>query len=264
MQVYLSLLKKIYDTGVITHDRTGVGTKRIFGDEMRFDLSLGFPLLTTKKLHTKSIIYELLWFLNGDTNVRYLNEHGVTIWNEWADETGYLGPIYGKQWRAWETKEGKKIDQISNLLDNIQNNPTSRRLIISAWNVGELTQMALPPCHCFLQFFVDNHKLLCKVTQRSADVFLGVPFNIASYALLTHMIAKQCDLEAGELIWSGGDCHLYLNHLEAAATQLQRAPGKLPTLIINRKPPSLFDYRLEDFVFKNYIAAPAIRAAVAV
>lgn len=264
MHVYLSLLKKIYNTGIMTHDRTGVGTKRIFGYDMRFDLSLGFPLLTTKKLHTKSIIYELLWFLNGDTNVRYLNEHGVTIWDEWADETGYLGPIYGKQWRAWETKEGKKIDQINELLDNIQNNPTSRRLVISAWNVGELTQMALSPCHCLVQFFVAENKLSCKLTQRSADVFLGVPFNIASYALLTHMIAQQCDLDVGELIWSGGDCHLYLNHLEAAATQLQRVPGELPTLKINKKPSSLFDYRFEDFVFENYIAAPAIRAAIAV
>jgi len=264
MQTYLTFLKKVYTDGAITHDRTGVGTKRIFGYDMRFDLCRGFPLLTTKKLHTKSIVYELLWFLNGDTNVRYLNEHGVTIWDEWADEKGDLGPVYGKQWRAWGTKDGNKIDQISELLSHIKKNPTSRRLIISAWNVGELDQMALPPCHCFVQFFVSENKLSCKLTQRSADVFLGVPFNIASYALLTHIIAQQCDLEVGEFIWSGGDCHIYLNHLEQAEMQLQRIPGKLPTLKILRKPKTLFDYQFEDFVFENYVAQSSIRAAIAV
>ncbi len=264
MQAYLSFLKKIIDTGVITEDRTGVGTKRIFSHEMRFDLSLGFPLLTTKKLHTKSIVYELLWFLNGDTNINYLNQHGVKIWDEWADANGDLGPVYGKQWRAWESKSGEKIDQISDLLHNIKHNPTSRRLIISAWNVGELNNMALPPCHCLVQFFVANNKLSCKLTQRSADVFLGVPFNIASYSLLTHMIAHQCDLEVGEFIWSGGDCHLYLNHMEQAEIQLQRIPTQLPTLKIAKKPESLFDYQFEDFIFENYIAAPSIKAAIAV
>lgn|SRR3990167_8934924 len=264
MQAYLLLLKKIVDMGVITTDRTGIGTKRIFGVDMRFDLSFGFPLLTTKKLHTKSIVYELLWFLKGDTNIHYLKQHGVKIWDEWADQNGDLGPIYGKQWRAWETKDGEKIDQISDLLNNIQNNPTSRRLIISAWNVGEINQMALPPCHCFVQFFVANNKLSCKLTQRSADVFLGVPFNIASYALLTHMIAQQCDLDVGELIWSGGDCHVYLNHLEQIKIQLQRIPTALPTLKILTKPQSLFDYQFEYFLFENYIAQPSIKAPIAV
>ena len=264
MQTYLNLLQKVIDTGIITPDRTGVGTKRIFSHEMRFDLSKGFPLLTTKKLHTKSIIVELLWFLRGDTNIQYLNDHGVSIWNEWADEKGDLGPVYGKQWRAWETKDGKTVDQISELIDAIKNNPTSRRLIICAWNVGELDKMALPPCHCLVQFFVANHKLSCKLTQRSADIFLGVPFNIASYALLTHMIAQQCDLDVGEFIWSGGDCHLYLNHQEQAHIQLARTPGPLPTLVLKRKPPSIFDYVLDDIAIHDYIAQPTIRAPIAV
>ncbi|PIZ04393.1 MAG: thymidylate synthase [Gammaproteobacteria bacterium CG_4_10_14_0_8_um_filter_38_16] len=264
MQSYLALLQKVFDTGVITTDRTGVGTKRIFSYEMRFDLSQGFPLLTTKKLHTKSIVYELLWFLNGDTNIQYLNDHGVSIWNEWADEKGDLGPVYGKQWRRWETKEGSTIDQMSDLISRIKKDPTSRRLIISAWNVGEVNQMALPPCHCLFQFFVSENKLSCKLIQRSADVFLGVPFNIASYALLTHMIAQQCDLEVGEFIWSGGDCHLYLNHLDQAKMQLERTPGKLPTLHIKRKPNSLYDYQFDDFEFQNYIAQPTIKAPIAV
>ena len=264
MQSYLALLQKVFDTGVITTDRTGVGTKRIFSYEMRFDLSQGFPLLTTKKLHTKSIVYELLWFLNGDTNIQYLNDHGVSIWNEWADEKGDLGPVYGKQWRRWETKEGSTIDQMSDLISRIKKDPTSRRLIISAWNVGEANQMALPPCHCLFQFFVSENKLSCKLIQRSADVFLGVPFNIASYALLTHMIAQQCDLEVGEFIWSGGDCHLYLNHLDQAKMQLERTPGKLPTLHIKRKPNSLYDYQFDDFEFQNYIAQPTIKAPIAV
>ena len=264
MQTYLELLQKVIDTGVMTADRTGVGTKRIFSHEMRFDLSKGFPLLTTKKCHTKSIIIELLWFLNGDTNIKYLNDHGVSIWNEWADAKGDLGPVYGKQWRRWETKEGKVIDQMAQLIHMIKNNPTSRRLIISAWNVGEVEQMALPPCHCLMQFFVANNKLSCKLTQRSADIFLGVPFNIASYALLTHMIAQQCDLGVAEFIWSGGDCHLYLNHLEQAKTQLARTPTQLPTLNIRRKPETLFDYQFEDFEILNYIAQPTIKAPIAV
>ncbi|OGT43059.1 MAG: thymidylate synthase [Gammaproteobacteria bacterium RIFCSPHIGHO2_12_FULL_40_19] len=264
MQPYLVLLKTVFDHGVITNDRTGVGTKRIFSHEMRFDLSQGFPLLTTKKLHTKSIIVELLWFLKGDTNIRYLNEKGVSIWNEWADENGDLGPVYGKQWRRWETSDGCVIDQMSDLIMRIKNDPMSRRLIISAWNVGELDQMALPPCHCLFQFFVCDNKLSCKLIQRSADVFLGVPFNIASYALLTHMIAQQCDLEVGEFIWSGGDCHLYLNHLEQAQIQLARTPTALPTLLIKRKPDSLFDYQYDDFEFQHYNAQPTIRAPIAV
>ena len=264
MQQYLALLQKVLSTGVITTDRTGVGTKRIFSHEMRFDLSQGFPLLTTKKLHTKSIVYELLWFLNGDTNIKYLNDHGVSIWNEWADENGDLGPVYGKQWRRWETREGKTIDQMSDLIARIKKDPTSRRLIVSAWNVGEVNQMALPPCHCLFQFFVSENKLSCKLIQRSADVFLGVPFNIASYALLTHMIAQQCDLDVGEFIWSGGDCHLYLNHLEQTQIQLTRTPTALPTLHIKRKPNSLYEYQFEDFEFQNYIAQPTIKAPIAV
>lgn len=264
MKQYLTLLKKIYDEGIETHDRTGVGTKRIFSYEMRFDLSAGFPLLTTKKLHTKSIVHELLWFLSGDTNIRYLQENGVRIWNEWADENGELGPVYGKQWRAWESNDGRVIDQISQLIDMIKTNPTSRRLIVSAWNVGDLAKMALPPCHLLFQFFVAQGKLSCKLIQRSADVFLGVPFNIASYALLTHMIAQQCDLDVGEFVWSGGDCHLYLNHLEQAKMQLERQPTALPTLLIKRKPETLFDYQFDDFEFQNYMPQPAIRAEVAV
>ncbi|OGT34629.1 MAG: thymidylate synthase [Gammaproteobacteria bacterium RIFCSPHIGHO2_02_FULL_39_13] len=264
MQHYLALLKKVFEDGVITLDRTGVGTKRIFSYEMRFDLSQGFPLLTTKKLHTKSIVVELLWFLNGNTNIKYLHDHGVSIWNEWADEKGDLGPIYGKQWRRWETKDGGIIDQMSELIAHIKKDPASRRLMVSAWNVGELNQMALPPCHCLFQFFVSENKLSCKLTQRSADVFLGVPFNIASYALLTHMIAQQCDLDVGEFIWSGGDCHLYLNHQEQAQIQLSRTPSTLPTLIIKRKPASLFEYQLDDFEFCDYIAQSAIKASIAV
>jgi len=264
MQQYLDFLKKVYEQGVVTHDRTGVGTKRIFSHEMRFDLSQGFPLLTTKKLHIRSIVIELLWFLKGDTNIRYLNENKVSIWDEWADEAGDLGPVYGKQWRAWESNDGRVIDQMSDLVARIKNDPNSRRLIVCAWNVGDLHKMALPPCHCLFQFFVSEGKLSCKLTQRSADVFLGVPFNIASYALLTHMIAEQCDLQVGEFIWSGGDCHLYLNHLEQAALQLTRVPTALPQLVIKRKPESLFDYVWEDFEIINYVAQPTIRAPIAV
>ena len=264
MHQYLNLLHNVLHEGIFTQDRTGVGTKRIFSHEMRFDLSKGFPLLTTKKLHTKSIIVELLWFLRGDTNIKYLNDHGVSIWNEWADADGNLGPVYGQQWRAWKTSDSKTIDQIANLIHNIKNNPTSRRLIICAWNVGELDKMALPPCHCLAQFFVANNKLSCKLTQRSADVFLGVPFNIASYSLLTHMIAQQTNLDVGEFIWSGGDVHLYMNHCEQAEIQLQRNPTALPTLLIKRKPESIFDFCLEDFEILNYVAAPSIKAAIAV
>lgn len=264
MQKYLAFLQTVYDNGIVTHDRTGVGTKRVFGYDMRFDLSEGFPLLTTKKLHLKSIVHELLWFLSGDTNTRYLTENGVTIWNEWADEHGDLGPVYGKQWRSWETRDGRILDQMSDVLSRIKTDPTSRRLIVSAWNVGELDQMALPPCHLLFQFFVAEGKLSCKLTQRSADVFLGVPFNIASYALLTHMIAQQCDLDVGEFIWSGGDCHLYLNHLDQAKEQLSRTPTALPTLKILRQPESLFEYHFDDFLFENYIAQPTIKAPIAV
>lgn len=264
MQQYLDLLKHVYDTGVVTQDRTGVGTKRVFSYDMRFDLSKGFPLVTTKKLHIRSIIIELLWFLQGDTNTHFLNDHKVTIWDEWADENGDLGPVYGKQWRAWESTDGRIIDQMSDVIARIQKDPNSRRLIVCAWNVGDLDKMALPPCHCLFQFFVSNNKLSCKLTQRSADVFLGVPFNIASYALLTHMVAQQCGLEVGEFIWSGGDCHLYLNHLEQAALQLTRTPKPLPTLQIKRKPASLFDYQFEDFDIQNYLSDPAIKAPIAV
>ena len=264
MQAYLQLLRHAYKTGVMTQDRTGVGVKRIFSYDMRFDLSRGFPLMTTKKLHIKSIVVELLWFLKGDTNIKYLNDHGVSIWNEWADESGELGPVYGKQWRRWECKDGSTVDQISDLIARIKKDPTSRRLIVSAWNVGEVNQMALPPCHCLFQFFVSEGKLSCKLIQRSADIFLGVPFNIASYALLTHMVAQQCDLEVGEFIWSGGDCHLYLNHLEQAEIQLARTPTTLPTLLIKRKPASIFDYQFDDFEFQQYVAQPTIRAPIAV
>lgn len=264
MQQYLDLLKRVYETGVITKDRTGVGTKRVFSHEMRFDLSTGFPLLTTKKLHTRSIIIELLWFLSGDTNIRFLKENKVSIWDEWADANGDLGPVYGKQWRAWESADGRVIDQISDLIARIKTDPGSRRHIVCAWNVGELAKMALPPCHCLFQFFVSENKLSCKLTQRSADVFLGVPFNIASYALLTHMVAQQCDLDVGEFIWSGGDCHLYLNHQDQAALQLTRTPKALPALNIKRKPESIFDYQLDDFEILNYSADPSIKAPIAV
>ncbi|EKD54295.1 MAG: hypothetical protein ACD_60C00099G0003 [uncultured bacterium] len=264
MQSYLDFLRYIRDHGVKKEDRTGVGTLSVFAYQMRFDLNQGFPLLTTKKLSLRSIIHELLWFLRGDTNLRYLHEHQVTIWDEWADQEGNLGPIYGKQWRAWETANGQSIDQLSNIVTQIKTNPHSRRLLVSAWNVGELTKMKLPPCHVLFQFYVANQKLSCQLYQRSADVFLGVPFNIASYALLTHMVAEQCDLKVGEFIWSGGDCHLYLNHLEQVKMQLLRKPYALPQLIIQRKPASLFDYQFEDFVILDYEAHPHIKATVAV
>ena len=264
MQQYLDFLQTILDKGVEKHDRTGVGTLSVFGLEMRFDLSQGFPLLTTKKVHTKSIIHELLWFLQGSTNVSSLQEHGVTIWDEWADEQGDLGPIYGKQWRSWAGSDGQVIDQMQRLVSQIKDNPNSRRLIVNAWNVAELDQMALPPCHAFFQFYVANGRLSCKLTQRSADAFLGVPFNIASYAFLITMIAQQTDLSVGELIWSGGDCHIYTNHLEAVNQQLSREPRELPTLKLLRRPKSLFDYQYEDFFIENYHPHARIQAPIAV
>src|SRR5579884_1183565 len=264
MKTYLELCKRILTEGVKKEDRTGTGTLSVFGHQMRFPLSEGFPLVTTKKLHTKSIIYELLWFLQGDTNVRYLQEHGVHIWDAWADEQGDLGPIYGKQWRSFSGANGKTVDQIQWVVDEIKRNPDSRRLIVSAWNPPELADMALPPCHCLFQFYVAEGKLSCQLYQRSADTFLGVPFNIASYALLTHMVAHQCHLNPGDFIWTGGDCHLYNNHLEQAKLQLTRDPLPLPALVFKRRPHSLFDYRFEDLCFAGYEAHPPIRAQVAV
>jgi thymidylate synthase len=236
----------------------------VFGYQMRFALADGFPLVTTKKLHLRSIIYELLWFLAGGTNVRYLQEHGVSIWDEWADKDGNLGPVYGKQWRSWPTADGRYIDQLAQVVEQLKSNPNSRRLLVSAWNVGELEQMALLPCHVLFQFYVADHRLSCQMYQRSADALLGVPFNIASYALLTHMLAQQCDLEIGEFIWTGGDCHLYLNHLDQAELQLARAPYPLPRLNIRRKPPSLFDYSFEDFEILGYQSHSAIKAPIAI
>jgi thymidylate synthase len=264
MRQYLDLLDHILKHGARKNDRTGVGAISIFGYQMRFNLQDGFPALTTKKIHLRSIIHELLWFLQGETNIKYLKEHGVSIWDEWADEHGDLGPIYGKQWRRWETADGRVIDQISEVINQIKTNPDSRRLIVSAWNVGELDQMALQPCHALFQFYVADGKLSCQLYQRSADTFLGVPYNIASYALLTHMIAQQCDLDVGEFIWTGGDCHIYLNHLEQVKLQLSRKPFPPPQLILKRKPESIFDYRFEDFEIANYQAHPHISAPVAV
>ncbi len=264
MQQYLDLLRHIRERGTEKSDRTGTGTKSVFGHQMRFDLSQGFPLLTTKKLHLKSIVHELLWFLKGDTNVQYLHDHGVSIWDEWADERGELGPIYGRQWRAWPGPDGRPIDQISRTVDLIRRNPDSRRIVVNAWNVGELEQMALTPCHALFQFWVGDGKLSCQLYQRSADVFLGVPFNIASYALLTHMFAQQCELAVGDFVWTGGDCHLYLNHLAQADEQLQRSPLPPPRLAIKRKPPSIFEYEFEDFQLLNYQAHPSIKAPIAI
>lgn len=264
MKQYLDLLRDILKNGIEKEDRTGTGTISVFGRQLRFDLQKGFPLLTTKKLHIRSIIYELLWFLRGDTNIRFLNENGVTIWDEWADENGDLGRIYGAQWRSWRTSDGGTIDQITRTIEEIKRNPNSRRLLVSAWNVGELDQMALPPCHYAFQFYVANGRLSCMWQQRSVDTFLGLPFNIASYALLTHMVAQQCDLEVGELIFSGGDVHLYKNHVEQAKLQLTREPRPLPKLIIKRKPDSIFDYRYEDFEFVGYDPHPAIKAPISV
>ena len=264
MKAYLELLRRVKDTGARKADRTGTGTLSLFGQQMRFDLSQGFPLVTTKKVHVRSIICELLWFLRGETNVAWLREQGVTIWDEWADEQGELGPVYGKQWRAWPAPDGHTIDQISQVVDQLRRNPDSRRIIVSAWNVGELDRMALMPCHAFFQFYVAEKKLSCQLYQRSADMVLGVPFNIASYALLTHMLAQQCDLDVGEFVWTGGDCHLYLNHLAQAEEQLRREPFPLPTLRIRRRPASIFDYQYEDFEIVNYQFHPAIKAPVAV
>ncbi len=264
MKPYLDLLQRVLDRGARKSDRTGVGTLSLFGAQLRFDLRTGFPLVTTKKLHLRSIIYELLWFLRGDTHLRYLHEHDVTIWNEWADADGDLGPIYGKQWRDWEAVDGRHIDQLANAIDLLRHDPDSRRIVVSAWNVGELEQMRLLPCHVLFQFYVADGELSCQLYQRSADLFLGVPFNIASYALLTHLVAEQTDLRVGELIWTGGDCHLYLNHLEQARLQLSREPYPPPRLAIHRRPEALAEYRYEDFEIVGYQAHPAIKAPVAV
>ncbi|HYJ38455.1 MAG TPA: thymidylate synthase [Chitinophagaceae bacterium] len=264
MQQYLDLLQHILDNGVAKQDRTGTGTLSCFGYQMRFDLQKGFPLVTTKRLHLKSIIYELLWFLRGETNIQYLKEHGVSIWDEWANEEGELGPVYGKQWRSWEGTDGKTVDQISDLIRQIKTNPDSRRLIVSAWNVAELPKMALMPCHIIFQFYVAEGKLSCQLYQRSADVFLGVPFNIASYALLTMMVAQVCDLQLGEFIHSFGDVHLYNNHLDQAKLQLTRKPFTLPTMKLNPIVKNIFDFKFEDFTLENYQFHPAIKAPVAV
>jgi thymidylate synthase len=264
MRQYLEFMRHVRDHGQRKDDRTGTGTLSVFGSQMRFDLGAGFPLLTTKRVHTKSVIHELLWFLAGDTNVRYLREHGVTIWDEWADASGDLGPIYGYQWRSWPAPDGRHIDQLADVVAQIRKNPDSRRLIVSAWNVGDIPRMKLPPCHAFFQFYVAGGKLSCQLYQRSADVFLGVPFNIASYALLTHLVAQQTGLEPGDFVWTGGDCHLYLNHLEQVEIQLARTPRPLPRLVLKRKPPSLFDYRFDDIEIADYQYEPAIKAPVAV
>jgi thymidylate synthase len=264
MRPYLDYLRTIFETGSDKSDRTGTGARSCFGLQMRFDLQEGFPVVTTKKLHLRSIIHELLWFLQGDTNIRYLRENGVTIWDEWADENGDLGPVYGKQWRRWETQDGLVIDQMQQVVDTVRTNPDSRRMIVNAWNVGEIDRMALPPCHLLFQFYVADGRLSCQLYQRSADSFLGVPFNIASYALLTHMVAQQTGLDVGEFIWTGGDCHIYHNHFEQVAEQLSREPFPEPRLVIHRKPDSLFDYRFEDFEIVGYQHHPAIKAPVAV
>jgi thymidylate synthase len=264
MRQYLEFMRHVRDHGQRKDDRTGTGTLSVFGYQMRFDLAAGFPLLTTKRVHTKSVIHELLWFLAGDTNVRYLREHGVTIWDEWADASGDLGPIYGYQWRSWPAPDGQHIDQLADVVAQIRKNPDSRRLIVSAWNVGDIPRMKLPPCHAFFQFYVAGGKLSCQLYQRSADVFLGVPFNIASYALLTNLVAQQTGLQPGDFVWTGGDCHLYLNHLEQVEIQLARTPRPLPRLVLRRKPPSLFDYRFDDIEVADYQYDPAIKAPVAV
>ena len=264
MKQYLDYLQNILDNGAKREDRTGVGTIGLFGQQMRFDLQDGFPLVTTKKIHLRSIIYELLWFLRGETNIKYLSDHGVTIWDEWASDTGELGRVYPAQWIHWRTQNGNEVNQIAEVVEQIKINPYSRRLIVSAWNVGDLPDMALPPCHLLFQFYVNDDKLSCQLYQRSADSFLGVPFNIASYALLTHMIAQQCDLEVGEFVWTGGDCHIYSNHLEQVKLQLSREPMSLPQLIIKRMPASIFEYEYEDFEIENYQSHPRISAPVAI
>ena len=264
MLQYLDFLRHIRQSGTRKEDRTGTGTLSVFGYQMRFDLAAGFPVVTTKKLHLRSIIHELLWFLKGETNVRYLRENAVTIWDEWADANGDLGPVYGKQWRSWATADGGEIDQLSRVIDQIKANPNSRRLVVSAWNVGELDKMALLPCHALFQFYVADSRLSCQMYQRSADALLGVPFNIGSYALLTHMIAQQCDLSVGDFVWTGGDCHLYVNHLDQADLQLSRTPYPLPRLHLRRKPPSIFDYQFDDIEIQNYESHAAIKAPIAV
>jgi len=264
MQPYLELMRHVREHGAQKGDRTGTGTLSVFGHQMRFDLSEGFPLVTTKKLHLRSIIHELLWFLSGESNIRYLQDNGVSIWDDWADENGELGPVYGVQWRNWPTPDGGSIDQISQIVQQLRDTPDSRRILLSAWNVAEIENMALPPCHCLFQFYVADGKLSCQLYQRSCDIFLGVPFNIASYALLTHMLAQQADLALGDFVWTGGDCHLYSNHLAQADEQLSREPLPLPRLAIKRRPDSIFDYRFEDFEILNYESHPHIKAAVAV
>lgn len=264
MKQYLNLMKTVRETGARKEDRTGTGTLSVFGHQMRFNLAEGFPLVTTKKLHLKSIIGELLWFLSGDSNVSWLQENGVSIWNEWANEQGDLGPVYGVQWRSWPLPDGKSIDQIATVIEQLREQPDSRRILVSAWNVGQLDEMALMPCHCLFQFYVADGRLSCQLYQRSADIFLGVPFNIASYALLTHMMAQQVGLDVGDFIWTGGDCHLYLNHLQQADLQLSRQPRALPKLIIKRTPASIFDYAMDDFDFEDYDPHPLIKGAVAV
>jgi len=264
MKQYLNLMREVRENGNFKEDRTGTGTYSIFGHQMRFNLQDGFPLVTTKKLHLRSIIHELLWFLKGETNIAYLQDNGVRIWNEWADTEGNLGPVYGAQWRSWPKADGSVVDQISNLIHDIKTNPDSRRLIVSAWNVGELDNMALPPCHLLFQFYVCDGKLSCQLYQRSADIFLGVPFNIASYALLTHMIAHVCDLEVGDFVWTGGDCHLYANHLEQTDLQLSREPMALPKLVIHNNPQNIFDFKFEDFEIQGYESHPTIKGIVAV
>lgn len=264
MQQYLDLCRKVMNDGSLKEDRTGTGTKSIFGYQMRFDLNEGFPLVTTKKLHLKSIIYELLWFLNGDTNIKYLTDNGVRIWNEWADENGDLGPVYGKQWRSWGKPDGEVIDQIKIAIDQIKNNPDSRRIIVSAWNVGELDQMALAPCHAFFQFYVNDGKLSLQLYQRSADIFLGVPFNIASYTLLLMMVAQVCDLQVGDFVHTFGDAHIYKNHFEQIELQLTREPHPLPKMKINPNVKDIFEFKFEDFELENYTAHPHIKGAVAI
>jgi thymidylate synthase len=264
MNNYLELLRRVRLEGALKSDRTGTGTRALFGQQLRFDLEAGFPLVTTKRVHLKSVVHELLWFLRGDTNVAYLREHGVGIWDEWADEHGELGPVYGRQWRSWGTRDGRSIDQVAEAVRLLRTQPDSRRILVSAWNVGELEQMALMPCHALFQFYVAGGRLSCQLYQRSADLFLGVPFNIASYALLTHMMAQQCDLGVGEFVWTGGDCHLYSNHIEAADTQLARTPLPLPRLVLRRRPADIFSYQYEDIEFVNYQHHAAIKAPVAV
>jgi thymidylate synthase len=264
MHAYETFMRHVFEHGTTKTDRTGTGTRSVFGYQMRFPLAEGFPLVTTKKLHLRSIIFELLWFLRGDSNVRFLRENGVTIWDEWARDDGELGPVYGVQWRSWPAPDGTHIDQISQVLQQIRTNPDSRRLIVSAWNASDIPKMALPPCHLLFQFYVADGKLSCQLYQRSCDIFLGVPFNVASYALLTHMVAQQCDLEPGDFVWTGGDCHIYSNHFDQVREQLAREPRPLPRLVIKRRPPSLFEYRYKDFEVLGYDPHPHIKAPVAV